>query len=131
MLLSCQMTSFSDWLNAKLAERNISPAEFARRMNKDQGIISRFLRGERSPSPETIREISGALKIPPEEVFRAVVGLPPVSEQDEQDSQIAYRTQHLKADQKRAVLAFINSLEAGDIQPAKPLSNGKLRPVEK
>ena len=76
MLIYCPMTSFSDWINAKLAERDISPAELARLMDIDSGVVSRILRGERKPGNLTIVKIAKALHIPPEDVFRAVVELP-------------------------------------------------------
>ncbi len=76
MLISCLMTSFVDWLNSQLAERKMSPADLARSMKKDQGIVSRILRGERKPSPETLEAISKALKLPVETVFQAAGILP-------------------------------------------------------
>ncbi|HHY87756.1 MAG TPA: helix-turn-helix transcriptional regulator [Chloroflexi bacterium] len=83
MLVSFQMTTFSDWLTKKLAEEGLKPADLAKRMGKDPSVISRFLSGERLPATETIVEIARALRVPPEEVFRAVVGLPPKGKPDE------------------------------------------------
>lgn len=77
MLISWLMTSFPDWLNKELADREMSPAELSRLMKKDQGIVSRILRGERSVGNDTLIAIAHALNIPPETVFRAAGILPP------------------------------------------------------
>lgn len=89
VILSCQMTKFSDWLTGQLQSRDISPAQLSRLMHKkDQGIVSRLLRGERKPSTETIDGIARALKLPPEEVFRAAGILPQTSADPWVDQQI-------------------------------------------
>ena len=74
------MTTFSDWLSNELNQRNMSPAQLARLSNKDPGMISRLLSGERSASPETLVMIANALRLPPENVFKAAVGLPQSSD---------------------------------------------------
>ena len=74
------MTNFPDWLVAELEKRSMSPAELARSSQKASAVISRILNGERSPAPETLEAIARALKLPPEEVFRAAGLLPPVIE---------------------------------------------------
>jgi transcriptional regulator with XRE-family HTH domain len=101
MLISFQMTIFSDYLTSKLAEDDIKPADLAKRMGKDQSIISRFLSGERSPQPETIVELARGLNVPPEEVFRAVVGLPP---------------KPIKTERIERVVHILNDLDPGDIE---------------
>lgn len=69
------MTTFSEWLANELNQRNMSPAQLARLSKKDPGMISRLLAGERSASPETLVQIAHALHLPPENVFKAAVGL--------------------------------------------------------
>lgn len=96
MLISCSMTSFSDWLNAQLAERNMSAAELARAMNKDQGVVSRMLRGERSPSPATIQSIANALRLPLDIVLRASLNMTPNPKVDPDDERANHLIQSLK-----------------------------------
>jgi transcriptional regulator with XRE-family HTH domain len=80
MLISCQMaTDFSEWLQNELARRDMTPADLARNAMKDQGIISRIIRRERKPEPETLEAIARAFKLPPEHVFR-MAGLLPLKE---------------------------------------------------
>ena len=82
VILCCQMTKFSDWLVGQLHTRDISPAQLSRLMHKkDQGVVSRLLRGERNPSTETIDAIARALKLPAEEVYRAA-GILPAAQTD-------------------------------------------------
>lgn len=70
------MTTFSDWLAKQLEDRKMSSSDLARESHKAPAVISRILRGETNPAPHTIKDIAGALKMPVDTVFRAVVGLP-------------------------------------------------------
>ena len=91
VILCCQMTKFSDWLVGQIQARDISPAQLSRLMHKkDQGIVSRLLRGERNPSTETIDAIARALKLPAEEVYRAA-GILPAVQTDEWLAQQNYK----------------------------------------
>lgn len=91
------MVTFADWLTSKLKMEGLSPAELSARMGKDQSIISRYLAGTRQPSPDSIVEIARALRMAPEDVFRAVVCLPP-KENNEHINTIAYRLSLLDED---------------------------------
>jgi transcriptional regulator with XRE-family HTH domain len=68
------MTNFGDWLKEELDARNIKPVELARRADIDPGAVTRILRGERKPNPETLQAIADALKLNYEVIFRAAVG---------------------------------------------------------
>lgn len=59
-----------------MKRQDITPAELARRAKKDPGMISRLLAGERSATPETLRDIAIAINQPLEVVFRVAVGMP-------------------------------------------------------
>lgn len=76
-------------------------------MRKDQGIISRLLRGERNPNPETLTAIARALRLPPETVFRAAGLLPPVSEVDELKADIIDLTAQMSREEQREVLEYL------------------------
>jgi transcriptional regulator with XRE-family HTH domain len=101
------MTTFADWLTQELNQRDMSPADLARAMRKDQGIISRLLRGERNPNPETLTAIARALRLPPETVFRAAGLLPPVSEVDELKADIIDLTAQMSREEQREVLEYL------------------------
>lgn len=109
MLISCSMTTdFSAWLQNELDERDLSPADLARLTRKDPGIFSRILGRKRNPDPETLNAISKALRIPPEQVFRAAGLLPAVRDLDEDAERIVYESQDLTPQEKEEVLAFIH-----------------------
>jgi transcriptional regulator with XRE-family HTH domain len=95
------MTSFPEWLAMKLKEKDMSPAELSRKMKKDQGIVSRILRGERDPRPETIESICKALGVQVEEGYRAAGLLPK-------------KDKHSVLEEK--ALYIINSMETEDYQ---------------
>jgi transcriptional regulator with XRE-family HTH domain len=95
------MTKFSDWLTNQLMEQNMSPAHLSRLMRKDQGVISRILSGERRPSNETIEAIARALKLPPDQVFRAAGILPQKSEEDEWVEKMDYKLKLIRDPVKR------------------------------
>jgi transcriptional regulator with XRE-family HTH domain len=95
------MTIFSDWLEIELATRKMSPADLARSMRKDQGIISRILNGERFPNPKTLTSIAHALHLPPDNVFRIAGLLPPKPEKDVLIDLIAHLSTQLPTEEDK------------------------------
>lgn len=112
------MGNFGEWLKSEIKIRNISQKELADISGVTPAQISRAISGSRGLGTDTLLAIARALRVSPEEVFRRAGVLPPRPNQDEQDASILERTSRMTPAQKRAVLAFINSLEAGDIRPA-------------
>lgn len=98
-----------------MKKRGISPADLSHLARKDQGVISRILNGQRKPSPETIRAIAIALKLPPETVFRAAGLLPDIQIGDDLVEQADYIIKNFKHDatRKKALeyLEFLSSQE--------------------
>lgn len=128
------MENFGDWLIEQLRIRNISQAELARVSGVSKGTVSNLINGTKGAGQDSLTAIARALRLPPEEVFRRAGILPPLPNKDLQDAEILERTSQMTPAQKRAVLAFINSLEAGDIQPAGESTNavmGKTLPAKK
>ncbi len=68
---------FATWLQQERESRGLSQAELARIANLHRAIISKIENSQTTPSPETLRAIARALKLPPEEVFRRAGLLPP------------------------------------------------------
>lgn len=128
------MENFGDWLLEQLRRRNISQSELARISGVSKGTVSNLINGTKGAGQDSITAIARALRLPPEEVFRRAGILPPVPNKDLQDAEILERTSRMTPAQKRAVLAFISSLEAGDIQPAGEDNDavvGKALPAKK
>jgi transcriptional regulator with XRE-family HTH domain len=101
------MENFSDWLASEMTRRGISASDLARAAHKAPAVITRVLRGERKPAPETLEAIAGALRLPTDEVFRAAGLLPAVSEVDAIKRQILFETQSMTREEQREVLAYI------------------------
>ncbi|MCG2785378.1 MAG: helix-turn-helix domain-containing protein [Anaerolineae bacterium] len=128
------MGTFGEWLKSEINIRNISQKELADISGVTPAQISRAIGGSRGLGTDTLTAIARALRLPPEEVFRRAGILPSLPNKDLQDAEILERTSQMTPAQKRAVLAFINSLEAGDIQPAGESTNavmGKTLPAKK
>lgn len=100
-------TDFSEWLSAQLKNRNMSPAELARKAGIDKGIISRTLNRERKPSPESLEAIAHALKLPSEAVFRAAGLLPSGVEADSLTEEGVYILQQLEGEDKEDAIRYL------------------------
>lgn len=98
---------FSEWLQTELDRREWRPTELAKKSEISDGAISRFLRGERKPDPESLVSIAKAFRLPPEQVFRAAGMLPPSVQLDELTEQIIYDAHDLTRQEKEELLAFI------------------------
>lgn len=105
MLVCCLMTTFSDWLTSQLTAQGISPAELARKSRKDQGVISRLLRGENEPRPVTIKALCKALGVPVAEGYRAAGILSEDPEPDALRDLITYLVDQLPTEQDKNEVA--------------------------
>lgn len=74
--------TFGEWLQGKLKERELKPADLARASGLDPGVISNLLNEKRNPGVESCQAISKALKIPLAEVYRAARFMPPEPNND-------------------------------------------------
>lgn len=77
MFLMRNRQDLSAWLEKELSERNWSQSDLARISGVHRAIISKIILGGSMPTPETLEAIARALKLPPEQVFRAAGLLPP------------------------------------------------------
>jgi transcriptional regulator with XRE-family HTH domain len=102
------MQRFSEWLSARLSERNLSQAELARRAGVTQATISLVLSENRNPGTEFCEKVARALRMPPEEVFRAAGLLPARADTNPLDERIRYLISTLPTQEdKEDVLAYI------------------------
>jgi len=84
-------TALSTWLNAEMHSRGWSQSDLARKSGLHRAVISKILSESSKPTPETCQALAAALKIPPEQVFRAAGLLPPRAAADE----ITERAEHI------------------------------------
>jgi transcriptional regulator with XRE-family HTH domain len=59
---------FKDWLAKQLKDNKISMRELARMSKVSQPTISRVMSGKRPPTEKFCKAISGALKVPQDEI---------------------------------------------------------------
>ena len=78
------LRDFNKWLDTQLEARNWTRSDLARRANVSQSVLSMIYSEARSPGPEVLTAIAGALHVPPEIVFR-IAGLLPAAPEDRPD----------------------------------------------
>ena len=69
-------TDFVEWLEHELQERGWGQSELAHKGDIPQSTLSRIMLRDRQLGPEIGVRIARALKLPPEEIFRAAGLLP-------------------------------------------------------
>jgi len=55
--------TFHGWLSHQLVRRDWTQADFARKLGTTNGVVSRWARGDRVPSPESIDRIADVLGV--------------------------------------------------------------------
>lgn len=97
---------FTDWLEEQMRQRAWSQAELARRAGVTQSAISLILSGSRQPGEDVSNALAKALKIPPEEVFRAAGLLPPSRNENKKINELAHLAGELPDAELENVLEF-------------------------
>ena len=100
------LTDFGAWLDQQLAERNMRPADLAKRANLDQALISRFRHGKTRPTPESLIAIARALKLPYEIVYQKAGLLPPEPERTAILRQIEFVASELPEEEQINILEY-------------------------
>ncbi len=102
---------FAQWLENVLNERGMSQAELARQAGVTRAAINGVLTGARGPGIDLCKGIAQALKIPPEEVYRAAGLLDTEPDDDERMQKIKTLYHTLRHDgSKERALEFIQFL---------------------
>ena len=115
MLISCSMTSdFAQWLQDELDERKMKPVDLANLAGKDQGMISRILRRQRMPTPDTLNAIAKALRLPSRIVFEAAGQLPPEKNNDLWVEEMSHKLGLLPTEMRGPAGRLIDALIEGD-----------------
>jgi transcriptional regulator with XRE-family HTH domain len=60
---------FAVWLQRQLQRREMTQADFARRLNTSSGVVNRWIREERTPSPANCDLIADVLHVDRDEVL--------------------------------------------------------------
>ena len=97
---------FEEWLVARMAESNMSQSELAKKAGITQSAISLILSGTRNPGLEMCTGIARALRLPPEEVFRAAGILPPVTPRTALIQKIEHIVSELPPEEQQNILDF-------------------------
>lgn len=104
--MQLQMTSiFGDWLLERLKEKDMSQAELARAADISRASISDVISGRRNIGNDLAVSIARALRIPPEQIFRAAGILPAEKEANVKVEQIVYEVEKMDLDDQNEVLA--------------------------
>lgn len=100
--------NFSNWLNTKMREHSWSQSDLARASGLTRQAISYYL-SEKSKQPDefALQRIAHALKLPPEQVYRAAGILPQKPNLDEDMEQILHEVEKLNKEDQLEVLAYI------------------------
>ena len=100
--------TFSAWLSNKMMEHNWTQSDLARASGLTRQAISYYL-SEKSKQPDefALQRIAHALKLPPEQVYRAAGILPPAINIDEEMERIIHEIEKLPKADREEVLAFI------------------------
>ncbi|HLE52678.1 MAG TPA: helix-turn-helix transcriptional regulator [Anaerolineales bacterium] len=100
--------TFANWLNEKMREHNWSQSDLARASGLTRQAISYYL-SQKSKQPDefALQRIAHALKLPPEQVYRAAGILPPKTSTDEMIEQILHEVSKLPKTDQEEILAFI------------------------
>jgi len=99
---------FSDWLLMELNERGWSQSDLARKANINRQVVSSYINNpNKNHDPEILKMIARAFEYPPDYVFRAAGKLPPISEIDNNISEIVYLLDQLPIQEQKEILDLI------------------------
>ena len=118
-------TTFGEWLAVELEKRNMRQVELARKSGVAPAQISRILSGQRGAEGKTLRAIARALKMAPEDVFRAAGLMPDEPNADPWVDEMAYKLRLIPASLRPAAGKLIESMAEGDEASRKPKPKAK------
>lgn len=104
-----KVNTFSEWLLMTLENKEWSQADLARAAKVSRSAISEIISGNRQVGKSTATAIAHALKLPPEQVFRAAGLLPPETE-DPWADEMAHKLSQLSPSLRGVAERFINSM---------------------
>ena len=100
---------FSEWLLLTLENKGWSQADLARAAKVSRSAISEIISGQRQIGKRTATSLAEALKLPPEQVFRAAGILPPEND-DPWVEEMAHKFSQLSPGLRGVAERLINSM---------------------
>jgi transcriptional regulator with XRE-family HTH domain len=111
---------FATWLQGELDKRELSQSDLARLSGLNRQVISTYINRQRTkPDSDMLNSIARALKLSPDEVFRAAGILPPQRDADPWVSEQTYRIQGLTGARRSMAERLLKSLEEEEQQAAE------------
>lgn len=108
------VTEFSSWLLRILEEKGLNQSELARQAGLSRAAISDIISGRRGIGKNAAKQIARALKMPPEQVFRAAGILPPDPKDDPWIEETMHKLDQLKPAQRKIAEWMIKKLAEDD-----------------
>lgn len=105
IILSVEI-AFSEWLQLEIDKRGWTWNRLATNANLSSGTIYNIRDGTRGVGEDSLTAIAYALKLPPEEVFRAAKMLPAKPTIDPADEELLYLFDQLTEEEQEEVLAY-------------------------
>lgn len=106
MGLTMVKTDFVEWLDERLNERGWTRAELAKRANISEASLSLLYSGARKPGMKMCQGIAAALKLSPDDVYRAAGLLDAKPSDDEVVSEIAHISHSLNENNRQDLLDY-------------------------
>jgi transcriptional regulator with XRE-family HTH domain len=106
MFLVVDKFTFAEWLQREMNDRGLSQSDLGRLAGLNRAVISKIINQTSKPTPETVETIARALKLPPEEVFRAAGLLPAIPDDQSKITELNYLLNMLDDDDLRELIKF-------------------------
>ena len=100
-------TSFADWLQQVLDERDMSQTDLANAAGVGTGSISDVISGRRKVGKDLATKIARGLRLPPEIVFQKAGILPASHPHSEEVEQIIHEAEEMTRDEQLELLSYI------------------------
>ena len=107
MSITMATDTFSNWLQAELDERGMTPAELSRAAGIGKGSLSDIFSGRRKVGTEMATAIADALRLPQEQVFRAAGLLRPKKNATATVEKIVHEVDDMSEEEQKEYLAYI------------------------
>lgn len=118
---------FPAWLRGELDRRSWNGSEFAERVDADPGVVSRWLRGLRAPTPESCARIAAALAVDLDRVL-TLAGHRPLAApgDDPARADLIERLRRVRLTEERAVLVrgLLDAMLSWDGEAGAPWAEG-------
>ena len=99
------------WLQLQRNERQISQSKLAELAHLDRSVINKIESNlTTEPAAATLQAIARALKIPPEQIFRAAGYLPESSDLSADQERLLYLFKNLSPEQQRYAVKLLEAL---------------------